>query len=133
LFPTAPIIVRDILTDMEFDGVYVPAGTIGIIPIYAIHRHHNLWSDPNRFDPDRFSPGREPKPGRFQFMPFGAGPRVCIGAAFATIEAIIMLATFVRAARFETISDFDPQPSGQMFLLPKNGMPMRVILRARAR
>lgn len=129
LFPTAPIIVRDILTDIEFDGVSVPAGTIGIIPIYAIHRHRRLWSDPDRFDPDRFSPGRDPVPGRFQFMPFGAGPRVCIGAAFATIEATIMLATFVRAARFETVPDFDPQPSGQMFLLPKNGMPMRVIPR----
>lgn len=132
LFPTAPIIVRDILTDMEFDGIAVPAGTIGIIPIYAIHRHHGLWRDPDRFDPDRFSPGSEPKPGRFQFMPFGVGPRICIGAAFATIEATIMLATFVRAARFEAIPDFDPHPSGQMFLLPKNGMPMRVIPRARA-
>jgi cytochrome P450 len=62
-------------------------------------------------------------------MPFGAGPRICIGAAFAMIEATIMLATFVRAARFEVSSDFDPQPSARMFLLPKNGMPMRVTLR----
>jgi cytochrome P450 len=132
LFPTAPIIVRDIPADTMFDGTSVPAGTVGIIPIYAIHRHRRLWNDPDRFDPDRFSPSRESKPGRFQFMPFGAGPRVCIGAAFATIEATIMLATFVRAARFETAPGFDPRPSGQMFLLPKNGMPMRVTIRERA-
>jgi cytochrome P450 len=131
LFPTAPIIIRDIVEDMEFDGVSVPAGTVGIIPIYAIHRHRSYWDDPDRFDPDRFAPGRA-KPSRFQFMPFGAGPRICIGAAFAMIEATIMLATFVHAARFEIEPNFDPHPSGRMFLLPENGMPMRVTLRERA-
>ena len=127
LYPTAPVIVRDILSDIEFEGVTIPAGTIGIIPIYAIHRHHKLWKDPNRFDPSRFA--SDEKPSRYQFLPFGAGPRICIGAAFATIEATIMLATFVRAARFEMLPDFDPHPCGQMFLLPKNGMPMRVFPR----
>ncbi len=132
LFPTAPVIVRDIIEDIEFDGVSIPAGTIGIIPIYAIHRHRSYWEDPDRFDPNRFSPENRSKLTRFQFMPFGAGPRICIGAAFAMIEATIMLATFVRAAHFEVRSDFDPQPSAQMFLMPKNGMPMRVTLRESA-
>ena len=59
------------------------------------------------------------KTHRFQFMPFGAGPRICIGAAFAMIEATIMLATFVRAGHFEVSPDFDPQPSARMFLLPE--------------
>jgi cytochrome P450 len=129
LFPTAPVIVRDIVEDVEFDGISVPAGTIGIIPIYAIHRHRSYWHDPDRFDPDRFSPENRSKPSRFQFMPFGAGPRICIGAAFAMLEATIMLATFIRAARFEVSPGFDPQPSARMFLLPKTGMPMRVTLR----
>jgi cytochrome P450 len=111
------------------DGVEIPAGTIGIIPIYAIHRHHAHWDDPDRFDPGRFAAERGAKPTRFQFLPFGAGPRICIGAAFAMLEATIMLATFVRAARFAVGADFDPQPSGRMFLLPKHGMPMRVTLR----
>jgi cytochrome P450 len=132
LFPTAPIIIRDIVDDMEFDGVTIPAGTIGLIPIYAIHRHRDYWDDPDRFDPNRFAPDSRSKPTRFQFMPFGAGPRICIGAAFAMIEATIMLATFVRAAHFEVSPDFDPQPSARMFLLPENGMPMRVTLRERA-
>jgi cytochrome P450 len=128
LFPTAPVIVRDIVEELEFDGIRVPAGTIGIIPIYAIHRHRSFWDDPDRFDPDRFSPNR-PKPPRFQFMPFGAGPKICIGAAFAMIEATIMLATFVRSAHFEVAPGFDPKPSGRMFLVPKNGMPLRVTMR----
>jgi cytochrome P450 len=128
LYPTAPVIVRDILEDVEFEGVKVPAGTIGIIPIYAIHRHEGYWEDPHRFDPGRFASER-PKPGRFQFLPFGAGPRICIGAAFAMIEGTIMLAEFVRAARFAVDPGFDPQPSARMFLLPRHGMPMRVTMR----
>ncbi len=131
LFPTAPIIVRDIVEDVEIGGVSIPAGTIGIIPIYAIHRHRELWDDPDRFNPERFSPDAKAKPTKFQYMPFGAGPRICIGAAFALIEATIMIATFVRAAHFEVDPEFDPQPTGQMFLLPKNGMAMRVLLRDR--
>jgi cytochrome P450 len=132
LFPTAPVIIRDIVEGIQFDDVSVPAGTIGIIPIYAIHRHRSYWDDPDRFDPNRFAPDSRSKPTRFQFMPFGAGPRVCIGAAFAMLEATIMLATFVRAAHFEVSADFDPRPSARMFLLPENGMPMRITLRASA-
>jgi cytochrome P450 len=130
LFPTAPIVVRDIVRDEEIDGVFVPAGTIGLIPIYAVHRHRRYWTDPHRFDPGRFSAANPIKPTRYQFLPFGAGPRICIGAAFATIEATIMLATFVRAARFEAAPDFHPQPTARMFLFPKHELPMRVTMRA---
>ena len=101
LFPTAPVIVRDFTEDFEFGGVSVPKGTVGIIPIYAIHRHNSYWQDPHRFDPSRFAQDDRSKMKRFQFMPFGVGPRICIGAAFAMLELTIMLATFVRAARFE--------------------------------
>ncbi len=128
LFPTAPIIVRDILADMELGSVHLRAGTIGVIPIYAIHRHRELWDYPDRFDPGRFDP-RRPKPSRFQFLPFGAGPRICIGATFAMIEAAIMLATFVRAARFAPIDGADVTPVGRMFLVPRDGLRMRVRLR----
>jgi len=129
LFPTAPIIVRDIVRDEEIDGVFVRAGTIGLIPIYAVHRHQRYWTDPDRFDPGRFSAANPVRPTRYQFLPFGAGPRICIGAAFAMIEATIMLATFVRAAHFETAPDFRPQPTARMFLFPKHELPMRVTLR----
>jgi cytochrome P450 len=129
LFPTAPMIIREIADDMEFEGISIPAGTIGVIPIYAIHRHHTYWDDPDRFDQGRFSADNPKKPNRFQFMPFGAGPRICLGAALTMIEATIMLATFVRAAHFAVDPGFDPQPVGRMALIPKNGMPMRVTLR----
>jgi cytochrome P450 len=129
LYPSGPVIVRDFPNDVELEGIKIAAGTIGIIPIYAIHRHHRLWEDPNRFDPDRFAPDRASNRPRYHYMPFGAGPRVCLGSSLATIEATIMLATFVRAARFEVEPGFVPQPVARMFLLPRNGMPMRVTVR----
>ena len=128
LYPTAPIIVRDILQDLNIDGTIVRKGTIGLIPIYAIHRHRKFWSDPNEFQPERFSPSAEKKPGKFQYMPFGAGPRICIGASFSMIEATIMIATFLRAAEFDVDRNFDPQPVSQMFLYPRNGMPLKLRL-----
>lgn len=129
LYPTAPIIVRDILEDVELAGVHVPANTIGIIPIYTIHRHRRYWRDPDSFDPSRFAPDADFKPSRYQFLPFGAGPRICIGAAFSMIEAKIMLATFVRAAEFELEPGFVPAPTGQMFLTAAGDIPMQVRLR----
>jgi cytochrome P450 len=129
LFPTAPVIIRDFPEDLELGGVMVSRGTIGIIPIYAIHRHNSYWKDPHRFDPARFAEEDRSRNLRFQFLPFGVGPRICIGAAFAMLELTIMLATFVRAARFEIADGFDPRPSGQMFLLPERGMPMKVLMR----
>lgn len=129
LYPTAPVIVRDILEDTELGGVMLPAGTIGLIPIYTIHRHRRFWRDPDKFDPSRFAPEAETKPSRYNFLPFGAGPRICIGAAFAMIEAKIMLATFVRAAEFELLPGYSPKPTGQMFLTAAGEIPMRVRLR----
>jgi cytochrome P450 len=128
LYPTAPIIVRDIVEDTEIGGVIIRGGTIGFIPIYAIHRHRANWSDPDRFDPNRFAPDAA-KPSRYKFLPFGAGPRICIGAAFAVIEATIMLATFLRAARFELVAGSDPRPSGRTFLRPQSELRMIVTTR----
>ena len=97
----------------------------------AIHRHRSYWDD-DRFDPNRFARDSRSKPTRFRVMPFGAGPRICIGAAFTMIEATIMLATFVRAGHLRS-APISTRSRQQMFLLPENGMPMRVTLRGSAR
>ncbi|MFZ1813191.1 MAG: cytochrome P450 [Rhizobiaceae bacterium] len=115
LYPTAPVIVRDIPEDTTIAGHAFKAGAPCIIPIYAIHRHHSYWKDPDRFDPQRFAPSA-PKPGRFTYLPFGAGPRICIGAAFATLELSILLANLVRNACFETVHGEVPSPVGHIFL-----------------
>lgn len=124
LFPTAPVIVRDVLEKTNVCGTKLRTGDVVILPIYATHRHRSLWQNPNQFDPGRFAPD-QPKPSRHAYLPFGAGQRICIGAAFATIETAIMLATFVRAADFEAVGP-EPEPVGQMFLTPRNGITMKV-------
>jgi len=129
LYPAAPIILREIPEDTQFGDVTVPAGTIGMVPIYAVHRHRNIWDDPENFDPSRFAADASFKPGRYTYLPFGAGPRICIGAAFSMMESKIMLANFVRAARFAVRPGFEPRPTGQMFLTAGGPLPLQVTLR----
>lgn len=128
LFPATPQVTRNVLKDFELDGTTFKAGSVCVIPFYAINRHSQNWDKPNIFDPDRFL-GREWRRERFSYMPFGAGPRICIGAAWAMMEQTIMLAEFVRAARFQLADRWNPEPIGQIFLLPKGGMKMHVAMR----
>jgi cytochrome P450 len=97
-----------------------------IIPIYVIHRHRKLWEDPDRFDPTRFEPARESLHARTQFMPFGFGPRTCIGMSFAMIEAVVLLATFMRDARFAWDGMHAPEPVSRVTLRAKGGMPLAI-------
>ena len=129
LFPPAPLFSRTALKDCAFGPHRVKAGTQVIMPIYAIQRHRKYWTDPDRFDPSRFEPEKEAKISRYHYMPFGAGPRICIGMAFAMIEATAILATLVRAARFESDARHKPQPLARVTLVPKGGMPMHVTRR----
>lgn len=126
LYPPVPIMSRQAVADATIDGHAVKAGTSVLMPIYAIHRHARRWDDPDAFDPERFSPQREAQIPRYQYMPFGAGPRICIGMSFALLEATVMVATMVRHARFETIAGHEPLPIARVTLMPKGGMPLKV-------
>lgn len=127
LYPPVPVIARQPKEPFELGGTRVPAGAQIVIPIFAVHRHRKYWEDPDRFDPDRFLPEREALRPRTQFMPFGAGPRICLGQSFAMIEAVTLLATFVRGARFEWDGKHLPEPVSRITLRPKGGMPLRVV------
>jgi cytochrome P450 len=129
LFPPVPIIARRSAIDIELAGKPIKAGTRIIIPIFAIQRHKRYWSDPNRFDPTRFTPENEARISRYHYMPFGAGPRICIGMAFAMIEGIAILATLVRAASFATSLGHEPEPVSRVTLRPAGGMPLTVLMR----
>lgn len=129
LYPPISSLARVATKDFDLDGTLVKKGGIIVIPIFAVHRHQRLWEDPSRFDPERFTPERESEQVRYQYMPFGAGPRVCIGASFAMLEATILLATFVRAARFEVPAGYVPVPLSRIALQPKGGMPLKVRMR----
>lgn len=129
LYPPVPSICRHAARDVELGGRKLASGTLVNIPIYVLHRHRKLWNDPDSFDPDRFAPANAATISRMQFLPFGAGPRTCIGSAFATIEATTVLATLIRGARFRLKPGHVPTPISRVTLGPKGGMPMRIELR----
>jgi cytochrome P450 len=110
-------------------GLVVPKGSIVIVPIYALHRHKALWQDPDRFEPERFSAAAEESRMRYTYMPFGAGPRICIGMSFAMIEAKAVLASLVRAMRFIPVEGCDPEPMSRLTLRPMGGMRLGVVPR----
>jgi cytochrome P450 len=126
LFPPAAGIARISKDAMEIGGIQIPARTRIHIPVFALHRNVNLWDNPNAFDPDRFAADRVKSRPRYAFLPFGAGPRVCIGAGFAMIEAAIILATLVRAFCFQSVAGHRPRPVAKVTLRPSGGMPLLI-------
>jgi cytochrome P450 len=128
LYPPVPIMSRQAVADVRLGAHEVRAGTSVLVPIYAVHRHARRWDRPDEFDPERFAPAAEAAIPRCQYMPFGAGPRICIGMAFAMIEAVAILATLLRAARFAPLEGREPVPVARVTLLPRGGMPLRVSL-----
>lgn len=128
LYPPVPLMTRQAVADTRLGDHPIRAGSSVVMPIYAIHRHAKRWEDPDAFDPARFAPQREAAIPRYQYMPFGAGPRICIGMGFAMMEATAMLATLLRHARFAPTAH-EPAPVARVTLVPKGGMPLRVRVR----
>lgn len=126
LFPSLPIMTRMCARTVQAGSLTIAAGSYIFIPLYALHRHRALWKDPDVFDPDRFAPGSPEANRRFAYMPFGAGPRICIGATFAMNEAVAVLATLIRGARFGHDSRRFIRPLVRISMRPEGGMPMTV-------
>ncbi|ESW60669.1 MAG: cytochrome P450 [Rhodobacter sp. CACIA14H1] len=124
LYPPAAFLSRTAQADDELCGREVRRGHTVILPIYALHRHRKLWSDPDSFDPDRFAPGHQTD--RFAFLPFGDGPRICIGANFALQEAVIILSTLLARFRFTAIPGKAPKPVMILTLRPEGGVWLRI-------
>ncbi|RJL20134.1 cytochrome P450 [Paracoccus siganidrum] len=121
LYPTAAFLSRTARAPDRLCGREVRPGDTVMLPIYALHRHHLLWDRPDAFDPDRFLT----PPDRYAFLPFGAGPRICIGASFAIQEAVIILATLLARFRFAALPGRDPVPHMILTLRPKGGVWLR--------
>ncbi|KMO10801.1 cytochrome P450 [Methylobacterium platani] len=126
LYPPVPVVVRAALRDVDLGGTPVKAGTPITLPIYAVHRHAALWDHPERFDPGRFAPEAAKARDRYAYLPFAAGPRICIGMGFALAEAVAILAVLVRAFRFSLRPGYRPELKQRITLRPAEGMPMRV-------
>ncbi len=129
LRPSAWELPRQTVAADEIDGYHLPAGTNVISLIYTCHQHPDEWSDPEVFDPERFSAERSEKRHKLAFMPFGAGQRMCIGRDFALMEGQLALAMV--AQRYEVVP-LNPQaaePQLTSTLRPKGGVPVKLIRR----
>jgi cytochrome P450 len=129
LFPPVPILPRYAAQETEIDGYYVPADTINLMMIWNMHRHPDIWDNPEQFLPDRFEPELVKARHRMAFMPFGGGQRMCIGNNFAMIEGQMLLAMMVQAYNFQLQPDYEPELDLAITLRPKHGMPMTLIAR----
>ncbi len=129
LFPPAPSINREVIAHERYGELELNPGATVLIMPWTVHRHRKLWDQPDAFMPSRFHPGNRDKIDRYQYLPFGAGPRVCIGAAFAMQEAVIALATLMSRHRFDTTPDTNPWPVQKLTTQPQGGLPMNVTAR----
>lgn len=134
LYPPAPSINRAAIRDDQWTApsgevLEIAAGTTVLVMPWTLHRHQLYWEKPRAFMPERFLPENRSKIDRFQYLPFGAGPRTCIGATFAMQEAVIALAVLISRFRFESVPDFAPWPVQRLTTQPEKGLPMRVLPR----
>ncbi|KAA2234924.1 cytochrome P450 [Salinarimonas soli] len=131
LYPPAPVVVRSALETLSLGPETVTAGTPVYVPVYAVHRHARLWERPDAFDPGRFAPEAARARHRFAYLPFGAGPRICIGMGFAMREAVAILAVLVRALQVAVPDGHEPRLKLRITLRPEGGLPARVTPRGR--
>jgi cytochrome P450 len=129
LYPPAFVIVRQALDTDEAGGVPVPKGSLVLIAPWIMHRHRCFWQAPDRFDPSRFMPDAPPPP-RFAYIPFGAGPRICVGSPFALTELVLVVASLVRVFRIELLPHRPVTPVGLVTLQPDVPPPFRFMPRA---
>ncbi len=109
LYPPAFTMIRVAIEPDRAGDLEIPRGAVVMIAPWVLHRHRRLWRDPDVFDPSRFLPGA-PQPPRFAYLPFGAGPRVCVGAQFAMAEATLVLAALVQSFRIALLDDQEVMP-----------------------
>ncbi|MAS11678.1 MAG: cytochrome P450 [Nitratireductor sp.] len=126
LYPPAPSINREALAEDRYRDFTIVKGAQVLVMPWTVHRHRLLWDEPDAFMPARFHPGNREKLDRYQYLPFGAGPRVCIGASFAMQEAVIALAILLSRFRFDTLPETKPWPVQKLTTQPQGGLPMRV-------
>jgi cytochrome P450 len=124
LYPPVPRFDREaVAADQLGEHEIQPGDLISIWP-WIIHRHKQLWNDPDVFDPQRFAPECKEQRHRFQYIPFGGGPRTCVGARLAMAEALTILAIWLPRWRFKPVPDREVRVSGMVTLRPKGGLPL---------
>ena len=126
LYPPVPFMSREAIGPDRLGEAQVVRGTRIIIAPWVLHRHRKLWTDPELFVPERFSPERRAAIPRFAYLPFGAGARICVGMTFAMQEMLLALAMIARRFRLTLVDGANVMPFARMTLRPMNGLPMRI-------
>jgi cytochrome P450 len=129
LYPPAPFVSREAVAADVVGGVSIRPRTSVLISTWILHRHRSLWQRPDEFDPTRFLAAQRDAIPRFAYLPFGAGPRICIGMSFAMQEAMIVLTAIVRRFHLELDFDHKVEPLARITLRPKGGLKMRLYRR----
>ncbi|RKR86908.1 cytochrome P450 [Micromonospora pisi] len=126
LYPPVWLLPRKAIAADEVGGYQVPAGADVLISPYTLHRHPRLWQDPHRFDPERFDPARPSDRPRYAYIPFGAGPRFCVGNHLGMMEATFVIAMLARDLRMEKDPNYKVTAEPMLSLRVRGGLPMTV-------
>jgi cytochrome P450 len=129
LYSPAPFFPREVIEDVELGGYIIPKGSIIFISPYVLHRDPRWFDDPERFDPERFNPGYEERLPKYAYFPFGGGARICIGQAFALMEAEVILATVVQRYHLALVPGQEIVPEPTVTLHAKHGIRLKVVER----
>jgi cytochrome P450 len=120
LYPPGAFLSRTAQKDDHLSAAVIRPGETVMIPVWALHRHRRLWEDPDAFRPDRWL--GDARPERWRYLPFGDGPRICIGQRFAMQEATVILATFLARFRFDPVPGRRPKPVTILTTRPEGGV-----------
>jgi cytochrome P450 len=126
LYPPAAGFAREPIEDVRIGGYDVPRGSLVTVNTYALHRDPRFFDDPERFDPERFAAGWEERIPRYAFLPFGGGPRVCIGNGFAMMETRLILAAVAQRCHLSLEPGQEITPVQLVTVRPKHGIRMRL-------
>jgi cytochrome P450 len=124
LYPPAWILGRRAIGEDTLGGYYVAPGTVLAISIYTLHRHPAFWEDPDRFDPQHFAPGKDQGRHKFAYIPFGGGPRQCIGNGFGLLEASLIIACVAQRFELQLMPGIEVQPQAIFVLRPNRDLLM---------
>jgi len=124
LYPPAWVLEREAISSDVIGGYRVVPNTIVAVAPYTLHRHPRYWPNPEDFDPERFAPERSAERPKYAYLPFGAGPRLCIGNGFAMMEAQIILAMIMRDCALHVVPDFKVELVPSITLRPRGGVLM---------
>ena len=132
LYPPVSFISRDTVQTEKMRSKTLAKGSVVMVSPWLIHRHRRLWDRPDDFDPDRFSTPAGKESSRHAYLPFSAGPRVCLGASFAMQEATLIVAQLMRDFHFDKVPDHTPVPTARLTLRSENGIRLMVRTRSSA-